>query len=220
MNSQSIIPPAAPERAGSRWRAGINRQSTIQKVVVIAASAGGIDALTQVLTRLPADLRAAIIVVQHLRDDRATNLPMHLDHLSPLRVCLAEHGMPIKPAKVYIANPGKHLSVRNGTMFMDTGNKVNYVRPSADILFSSTAKAYGCGVIGVILSGTGSDGMQGCKEIKAKGGKIIAQDEKTSKYFGMPRAAIKVNIVDYVLPLTEIAGKIIELTSDEQTIED
>ena len=175
--------------------------------------------MSQVLCCLPADLRAAIIVVQHLQDNRETKLPEHLDRLSSLRVCLAEHGMSIKHGEVYIAVPGKHLSVRDGTIVLETGKKVNYVSPSADILFSSTAEAYGHIVIGVILSGTGRDGMQGCKEIKAKGGVTMAQDEKTSKYFGMAGAAIEANAIDYVLPLTEIGGKIIELTRDEQTVE-
>jgi two-component system chemotaxis response regulator CheB len=192
-----------------------NHQSSIQKVVVMAASAGGIEALSQVLCRLPDDLPAAIIVVQHLRDDRLTKLPEHLDRLSPLRVCLAVHGMTIEPGKVYVAEPGKHLRINNGTLVLDTRKKVNYVRPSADIIFSATAKAYGSGVIGVILSGTGHDGTQGCKEIKDKEGVIIAQDEKTSKYFGMPKAAMEADAIDYVLPLIEIAGKIIELTRED-----
>jgi two-component system, chemotaxis family, protein-glutamate methylesterase/glutaminase len=197
MNSQSSI---------------INHQSSIQKVVVIAASAGGIDALTQVFRRLSADLPAAIMVVQHLRSGRPTHLPEHLDRLSYLRVCLAQHGMPLEPGVIYIAEPGMHLSIKNNTMVQDAGAKVNYLRPSADTLFISAAKTYGSRVIGVILSGTGRDGTQGCKEIKAKGGVTIAQNGLTSKHFGMPQAAIEADVIDYVLPLTEIAGKIIELT--------
>jgi two-component system, chemotaxis family, protein-glutamate methylesterase/glutaminase len=190
----------------------MNSQSSIQKVVVMAASAGGIDALTVVLSGLPDDLPAPVLVVQHLRDDRKTKLPEYLNRICKLRVCLGKHGMTIKPGKVYIAEPGMHLGIKNNTMVQDVGVKVNYLRPSADTLFSSAAKVYGSGVIGVILSGTGRDGTQGCKEIKDKEGVIIAQDEKTSKYFGMPKAAMEADAVDYVLPLTEIAGKIIELT--------
>ena len=123
--------------------------------------------------------------------------------------------MSLKPGVVYIAEPGRHLSIKNGTVVLNTDGKQNYVRPSADILFASAAKDYGSGVIGVVLSGTGKDGMMGCKEIKAKKGKTIAQDEITSRYFGMPNAAIKANAIDHVLSLKEIAGKIIELTSED-----
>ncbi len=185
--------------------------------------------MTQVLSRLPADLSAAIIVVQHLRDDQTTHLPGHLDRLSPLRVCLAEHGMPVEPGVVYIAEPGKHLGIDKRYLVLDTGKKVHYVRPSADVLFTSAAQDFGPDVIGVILSGTGNDGAVGFKEIKTKGGATIAQDEKTSRYFGMPKAAIDAGAVDYALPVEEIGAKIVELigltkgegrlTKDERKVE-
>lgn len=195
------------------WRLMIeNPKPKIQHVVVIASSAGGIDAVTQVLSRLPADLSASIVIVQHLRDDRTTHLPDHLDRLSSLRVCLAQDGMGLEAGVVYLAEPGKHLTIKDGNLALDTTKKVHYVRPSADILFSSAAKAYGSGVIGVILSGSGHDGAHGCKDIKGKGGVTIAQDEKTSRYFDMPKAAIEAEVIDYVLPVSEIAAKIIELT--------
>lgn len=188
-----------------------NPQSVIKRLVVIAASAGGIDALGQVLSRLPTNLPAAIIIVQHLRDNRTTRLPGHLNRLSPLRVCLAKNRIPIEPGVVYIAEPGKHLSIEKGNLILDTSKKLHYVRPSADVLFTSAAQTFGPDVIGVILSGTGKDGTLGCKEIKAKGGTTIAQDERTSKYFGMAKAAIDKGAVDYVLPVGEIAGKIVKL---------
>ena len=190
-----------------------NPQSAFRNLIVIAASAGGIDALTQVLSRLPADLPAAIIVVQHLRDSRATHLPDHLNRLSPLRVCQAEHRMPVEPGVVYIAEPGKHLGIDKRYLLLDTGKKVNYMRPSADVLFTSAAQAFGPDVIGVILSGTGKDGALGCVAIKANGGITLAQDEKTARYFGMPKSAIDASAIDYVLPPDEIADKIIELST-------
>lgn len=190
--------------------------SAIKRLVVIAASAGGIDALTQVLSHLPAGLSTAIIVVQHLRDDKPTHLPEHLDRLSPLRVCLAKNRMPIEPGVVYIAEPGKHLSIDKRYIVLDTSKKLHYVRPSADVLFTSAAQAFGPDVIGVILSGTGKDGAVGFKEIKAKGGATIAQDEKTSTYFGMPKAAIDAGAVDYVLPVEEIGAKIVEIVRNEE----
>lgn len=188
-----------------------NRKSKFIRLVVIGASAGGIDALTQVLSSLPPDLPAAILIVQHLRSDRPTRLAEYLDRQSPLWVCLAESGVVLEPGVVYLAVPGLHLRVENGSLVLDTSEKVNYVRPSADVLFSSAAKIYGSRVIGVILSGTGHDGTNGCKEIKAKGGVTIAEDEITSLYFGMPSSAIDAGAIDYVLPVREIAGKIVEI---------
>lgn len=188
-----------------------NPGSEIRKVVVMVASAGGIEALPEVLSRLPADLPAAIIVVQHLRHDRETGLPGQLDLRSPLHVCLARDGMPLETGVAYVAVPGQHLRVGNGRLAMDGAEPVNYVRPSADVLFASAARAFGPDVIGVVLSGTGRDGADGCREIKANGGITIAQDEKTSRCFAMPRAAIDAGAIDYVLPVTEIAAKILAL---------
>lgn len=184
-------------------------------VVVIAASAGGIDALTQVLSRLPADLPAAVLIVQHLRGDRPTHLPEHLAHFSPLPVRLAEDGLPLEAGVAYLAVPGEHLRIENGCLVLDLGEPVHYVRPSADVLFASAAQALGSNVIGVVLSGTGHDGARGCQEIKAKGGVTIAQDERTSRHFAMPKAAIEAGAIDYVLPLEEIGSKIVACVKRE-----
>lgn len=190
-----------------------NPRSEIRKVVVMAASLGGIDALPEVLSNLPAGLPAAILVVQHLRydNDRPTSLPDQLARRSPLHVCLARDGMPLETGAAYMAVPGQHLRIRNGRLALDLAEPVNYVRPSADVLFASAARAFGPNVIGVVLSGTGRDGAHGCREIKANGGITIAQDEETSRCFAMPRAAIDAGAIDYVLPVTEIAAKILAL---------
>jgi chemotaxis response regulator CheB len=192
-----------------------NPNSEIRNVVVIAASAGGINALVEVLSRLPADLPAAVLIVQHLRDDRPTRLHEHLARLSSLPVRLAEDGLPLEAGVVYLAVPGQHLRVEGSTLVLDRGEPVHYVRPSADVLFASAAQVFGPKVIGVVLSGTGHDGTRGCQEIKGKGGITIAQGEKTSRYFAMPGAAIEADAVDYVLPLGKIAGKIAELVKCE-----
>lgn len=191
----------------------MNRQThKAERVVVIGASAGGIEALTQVLSGLPADLPVAILVVQHLRSDRQTHLPDILARHSPLRVCLAQGGMPLEAGVVYVALPGWHLSIEGGHLLLSLEQPVQYVRPSADVLFASAAQAFGRNVIGVVLSGTGRDGARGCQAIKAKGGVTIAQDEKTSRQFAMPRAAIAAGGVDYVLPVRQIAEQIVVLT--------
>lgn len=188
----------------------------VEKVVVIAASAGGINALLKVFSSLPADLPAAILVVQHLQADQQTHLPEYLTRNTPVRVCLAQDGMPLEVSVGYIAVPGKHLRVENGSLILSLEDRVHYLRPSADVLFTSAAQAFGSNVIGVILSGTGQDGARGCQEIKKKGGVIIAQDEKTSRYFAMPKSSIDTGTVDYVLPLTEIAERIVVLVKGGQ----
>ena len=169
--------------------------------------------MKEVMSGFPADLPAAVLIVQHLVSTRKTQLNLLLDRISPLRVIMAEDRSILEPGTAYLAEPGKHLSIENGHLVLSCSKKVHFVRPSADTLFISAANAFGWRVIGIILSGSGSDGTSGCLEIKAKGGVIIVQDEKTSPWFGMPGAAIKAGAVDYVLPLAEIAGKIVELVA-------
>ena len=193
-----------------------NRKPKTNKVVVIAASAGGIDALTQVLSGLPGNLPAAILVVQHLRNDRPTRLPEHLERHSRLRVRLAQNGMRLEAGAVYVALPGEHIRIENGHIALSLEEPLHYVRPSADLLFISAAQAFGRNAIGVVLSGTGKDGAQGCQEIKAEGGMAITQDQETARYFDMPKAAINTGAIDYVLPVDEIAGKIVEVVNQKQ----
>lgn len=189
---------------------------TVPWLVVIAASAGGIVALKQVLSCLPADLPAAILVVQHLHADFQSRLHEHLGRNSRLTVRMAENGLPVETGVVYVAVPGRHLRVAHGRLILNDSKRQNYVRPSADPLFSSAAQDFGARSIGVVLSGTGRDGAQGCRKIKAKGGVTIAQDEETAAFFPMPKAAADADAVDYVLPLQEIAGKIAALVGSGQ----
>ncbi len=190
-----------------------NPQSAIRNLVVIAASAGGISPLTQVISQLPKGLAAAVIVVQHLSAKRETTLPEMLNRQSKLQVSLAEDGMPLEAGKVYIAEPGKHLLVEDDFLSVVFSERVHYVRPSADLLFVSAATSFGRRVIGVVLSGTGKDGALGCVSIKAKGGVTMAQDEATAGYYGMPQSAIDADAIDYVLPPNRIVDKIVELVN-------
>ena len=212
-------PHSALEDSAMEDSAIRNPQSAFKSLVVIGSSAGGINALKEVLSGLPAGLPAAVIIVQHLVRTRKTQLHLFLDRISPLRVMMAESDAILESGTGYLAEPGKHLGIENGNLVLSCSKKVHYVRPSVDTLFISAARAYGSRVIGVIMSGSGQDGATGCLEIKAKGGVIIAQDEKTSQWFGMPGAAINTGIVDYVLNIKEIAGKIVELVKTKE-IED
>jgi two-component system chemotaxis response regulator CheB len=185
-------------------------------VVAIAASWGGIRALSEILSALPADFPAAIVVVQHLSSLYRSYMPELLNRRTPLRVKHAEAGELLLPRTVYIAVPGKHLLVNlDGTFSLSDAAKVNFVRPAADQLFISLAVSYKIRAIAVVLTGKLSDGTQGVLSIKKHGGTAIAQDEVTSECFSMPKSAIDTGKVDFVLPLNAIASMLVNLVKTE-----
>jgi two-component system chemotaxis response regulator CheB len=194
-----------------------NRQE-IRKLVVIAASAGGIGVLQELLSRLPRDLPMAVVIVQHLAADRKTRLPQYLAQKTGWRVCLAVEAMPLETGVAYLAEPGKHLRVEDGHLVLGLEAPLHYLRPAADILFASAAQAFGPEVLGVVLSGTGRDGAQGCQAIKARGGVTMAQNKQSSPYYDMPRAAIEAEAIDYVLPIREMAKKIESLIREAKSL--
>jgi len=186
--------------------------NTAFDVVALVASAGGLKALTEVLGPLPADFPAALVVVQHM----APLLPSHLAAILTRRTCLAVQyavdGACLRPGHVYLAVPDKHLRIReDGTLSFTDTVRVHFVRPSADQLFESMASSCRGRGIGVVLTGTGSDGATGVLAIKHHGGVVIAQDEPTSEFFGMPGAAIATGGVDFVLPLAQIEPCLVSL---------
>ncbi|MEA2694492.1 MAG: two-component system, chemotaxis family, protein-glutamate methylesterase/glutaminase [Acidobacteriota bacterium] len=130
-----------------------------------------------------------------------------------LDVRQAQGGEIIRPGIIYIAPPDRHLLVNpQGVLTLSDAALVRYVRPSADLLFSSLAASFGGQVIAVVLSGTGKDGADGVREVQQAGGTVIAQDEATAEFFGMPGAAIQTGAVDRVLPLAEIAAALVAFT--------
>src|ERR1700741_1025375 len=170
--------------------------------VAIAASAGGLRALSEILAALPSDFPAALVVVQHLDPRHRSLMAEILSRRTSLPVKQAEEGDCLKPGKVFIAPPNRHLLVNpNGTLSLSQSELVHFVRPSADLLFESVAASYKDRSIAVVLSGTGSDGSMGVRAIKKMGGTVIVQDERTSQFYGMPGAAVKTGCVAFVLPL-------------------
>src|SRR5919201_1475781 len=168
-------------------------------VVALAASAGGLSALSRILASLPADFPAALVVVQHLDPRHRSLMAEILSRRTPLTVKQAEEGDDLRPATVYIAPPNRHLLVNpDGTLSLSQSELVHFVRPSADLLFESVAASYKERAIAVVLSGTGSDGALGVKAIKKMGGTVIAQDEASSEFYGMPGAAVHTGNVDFV----------------------
>lgn len=125
-----------------------------------------------------------------------------------MRVKEAEHDETLQHSVVYMAPPNNHLLVSDSKIVLTKTSFVHFVRPSVDLLFDSAAADFGDRVIGVILTGTGSDGAMGIRAIKERGGTTIAQDEETSEFFGMPQAAIATGAVDFILPLQDIAHAI------------
>jgi two-component system chemotaxis response regulator CheB len=181
-------------------------------VVALAASAGGLTALSTILSALPTDFPAALLVVQHLDPRHRSLMAEILSRRTSLPVKQAEEGDRVSPGKVYVAPPNRHLLVNpNGTISLSQSELVHFVRPSADLLFESVAASYKHRAIAVVLTGTGSDGSMGVAAIKKMNGTVIAQDEKTSQFSGMPSAAVQTGHVDFILPLDEISLALVTL---------
>ena len=183
-------------------------------VIAMAASVGGLHALSVILGGLPADFPAAIAIVMHLSPDHKSILAEILNRRTHLPVRQAHTGDVLCPSCVFVAPPNHHLLVNpDGRLKLSSSSaaKVHYARPSAEPLFVSVAEVYGQNAIAVVLTGGDGDGSFGVQIIKDKGGMVIAQDRPTSKDFSMPESSIKTGDVDYILPLDEIAAKLIGL---------
>ena len=175
-------------------------------IVAVAASAGGLTALIEVLTDLPADFKAAIVIVQHLDPRHPSLMAEILSRRTVLKVIQAKEGDKLTPGTVYIAPPNNHLLVNgDGKVSLSQSEMVHFLRPSADLLFESVAASYQERAIAVVLTGTGTDGSMGVEAIKKMGGTVIVEDAKTAEFSGMPAAAIKTGNVDFILPLAEIS---------------
>jgi len=183
-------------------------------LIAIAASAGGLEALMRVIYPLPADFPVAIAVVLHIAPDRESMLPRILSSKSAMKVKQAEDQESYQPGIVYVAPPDRHLQVQPGSYFALTQTPtVHYVRPSADVLFSSAAECLHRALIAVVLSGTGIDGSEGIMKVKQQGGVTIAQDENSSAHFGMPHSAISTGLIDFILPLGQISHQLESLVN-------
>jgi two-component system chemotaxis response regulator CheB len=175
-------------------------------IVAVAASAGGLTALIEVLTDLPADFKAAIVIVQHLDPRHPSLMAEILSRRTVLKVIQASEGDDLTPGTVYVAPPNNHLLVNDERkVSLSKSEMVHFLRPSADLLFESVAASYQARAIAVVLTGTGTDGAMGVEAIKKMGGTVIVEDAKTAEFPGMPTAAIKTGNVDFILPLAEIS---------------
>jgi two-component system chemotaxis response regulator CheB len=180
-------------------------------IIVIGSSAGGVNALKQLTSDLPAHLQASIFVVQHMAADMPSYLPQILSNAGPLRAIHPQDGQLIEQGVIYIAPPDHHMIIEDQKILIKKGPKENNFRPAIDALMRSAAYWYKNRVIGVVLTGYLSDGTSGLWSVKQFGGSTVIQDPLDALYPDMPRNVLKYVDVDYVLPLSEIAPLIVEL---------
>jgi two-component system chemotaxis response regulator CheB len=202
------LPPGIRSFSGGRVVAEGKRTF---ELIVIGCSMGGMHALEVIFSVLPKDFPVPIAVVQHRYRTSNEGLPEFLRRRTELQVVDTTDKEWMRPGTVYLAPANYHLLVERGELSLSVDEAVAYSRPSIDVLFESSADAYGAGVIGVILTGANADGAKGALRIKSRGGFVIAQDPETAESPAMPRAAIEAARVDRILPLDRIGPFLVEL---------
>lgn len=206
-------PPAQP-RPPRRSPSGANRTGAqAVAAIVVGSSTGGPNALSAVVPALPAGLAVPVLVVQHMPPTFTKLLADRLDRSSALPVREVAGPGPLEPGCVYLAPGGMHLVVR-GTVGaprveLDDGPPENSCKPAVDVLMRSAAALWAGGVLGVVLTGMGQDGLAGSESIVSAGGRVVVQDEATSVVWGMPGAVARADLADEVLPLAEIAANLL-----------
>jgi two-component system chemotaxis response regulator CheB len=217
--SESGTSRAAPR---TRFSAGTEATDHVVETVVIGVSTGGPTALEQLLPRLSADLPVPVLIVQHMPKLFTGVLAERLDRCCSLRVEEAYHGAPLRPGRVLLAPGDAHMEVaphmqstwssgervRNGRVKLHSQEPLNHCRPSVDYLFSSAARVYGPGVLALVLTGMGSDGLDGARAVRDGGGVVLAQDEASSAVWGMPGRVSECGIASATLPLDALAREV------------
>ena len=184
------------------------------EAVVIGVSAGGTEALSTILPSLPGEFKLPIVIVQHMHPNSDNFLAKLLTEKTQLTVKEAEEKEKITAGTIYLAPANYHLLIEDDrTFLLSTAERVNYARPSIDVLFETAADVFGAGLIGVILTGANSDGSQGLKRIKEKGGLTIVQDPNTADMDSMPRAALAAFAVDHVVTIDELGAFLVKLVN-------
>jgi two-component system chemotaxis response regulator CheB len=182
-------------------------------VVAIGTSTGGPPALQAIVPRLPGHLEAPLLIVQHMPPGFTRSLAERLDQRSRLRVREAEDGEALKPGTVLVAPAGRHMKVRRRDgqprIWLDEEPRAALHRPSIDVLMSSVARVYGRHALGVLLTGMGSDGVEGLRAIREVGGRTLAESEDSAVIYGMPKAAVEAGVVDRSVTLARMADEIL-----------
>jgi two-component system chemotaxis response regulator CheB len=180
---------------------------------VVGASAGGVEALRELVSRLPVDYAGALLVVLHVAPMGTSVLPQILARAGDLPAAHAVDGEPIEAGHIYVAPPDRHLLVLNGRLSLDRGPRINGYRPAIDALFRTAADAWGRAAVGVVLSGVLDDGTAGLLAIKRRGGTAFVQDPAEALYPGMPSSAIQFVRPDLVASAPDIGRALAELAS-------
>ncbi len=212
---RAVLDEQAPasDIAAVRTEPGQREVPNRARIVAIASSTGGPQALQELLAAVPANFPLPILAVQHLARGHTDALVSVLTANCRMRVKLARDRDRLHPGTVYVAPDDYHLGVADQHRLELSGAPpVGGFRPSATWLFSSVAHRFGAGALAVILTGMGRDGVAGLAEVRRAGGLIVAQDEASSVEYGMPRAAVQAGLTDFVLPLDAIAAQLIALT--------
>ena len=199
--SPGRLPASSPDRSGR-----------VVQLVVVGVSTGGPDALTALLSAIPADLPAPILIVQHMPLLFVGGLARRLDTRSALAVTEAVDGQVVAPGQAVLAPGERHLAIqKRGAEILSTthrGPPENSCCPAVDVLFRSAAEQFGAGTLGVVLTGMGQDGLVGARAIRQAGGQVLAQDEASSVVWGMPGHVVQAGLADQVLPLDCLANEI------------
>jgi two-component system, chemotaxis family, protein-glutamate methylesterase/glutaminase len=184
------------------------------KIIALGASTGGTEAIKVVAKGLPADT-PAVVITQHLPAAFSESFIRHVDLVTEMTACIPKNGQTVEPGHIYLAPGDRHMEiVKDGTRYvvklLDT-EPVNRHKPAVDVMFRSVVHCAGANAVAVLLTGMGADGAAGMKELHDVGAKTVIQDEQSSVVWGMPGAAFKLGCTDYVLPLEEVAQKILSL---------
>jgi two-component system chemotaxis response regulator CheB len=212
------LPPLRRELGGSAASGalpGLVGELPIKRVVAIGCSTGGPGALHQIIPRLPADLSAAYLVVQHMPPGFTKSLANRLNEISAVQVKEAEEGDLVSAGRVLVAPGGYHMTVGpDGRVHLDQEPSLHGVRPAVDKLFESLAPLYGNRMVGIILTGMGYDGAKGMGQLKKRGATTIAEDASTCIVYGMPKVVIELGLADQVLPVHEIPEAVVRLVRE------
>lgn len=193
----------------------INAERQRRDVVVVGASAGGVEALRTLVAPLPADLAAGVAIVIHRSPVYESKLAFVLGRRARLPVTEPGEGTPFEPGHIYTAPRDQHMMIEGGRFRLNRGPKEHHTRPAIDPLFRSAADSFGPRVVGVLLTGLGDDGVSGLMRIKLAGGLSMVQDPREAAFPTMPRSAIEDDDVDAVLTLEQLAHAIIALAAGQ-----
>jgi two-component system chemotaxis response regulator CheB len=210
-----LFPLAAPPGPSKK----LEPFNSTPAVLAIGVSTGGPAALDILLPQLPASFPLPVLIVQHMPELFTSLLAERLNSRCPLRVCEAAEGAPVMAGSVYIARGNWHMEVlpaagssARPALHLTQGPLENHCRPAVDVLFRSAARVYGSGVLAVVLTGMGSDGLNGCRIIRQQGGGVLAQDQASSTVWGMPGAVANAGLAHRILSLNAIVPEILRIT--------